>query len=104
MDSTSTNGSFPHPEPSPFSSSESSSQAAAAGTLSLNSPLADGSTKSRKRSLAWVHYGKLDDKTAVCDLCGDKIKTSGNTTNLMMVSTNITVKFNIQYIYNYLYI
>ena len=73
MDSTYTNGSFPHPEPSPSSSSESSSQAAAAGTLSLNSPSADGSTKSRKRSLAWVHYGKLDDKTAVCDLCGDKI-------------------------------
>ena len=86
MDSTYTNGSFPHPEPSPSSSSESSSQAAAAGTLSLNSPSADGSTKSRKRSLAWVHYGKLDDKTAVCDLCGDKIKTSGNPTNLMMVS------------------
>ena len=58
---------------------------------------------SKKRSLVWVHFGRVDDKTAQCDLCAEKIKTSGNTTNLMTVSCPVHLNEN-TYIHNYIYI
>uniref|UniRef100_A0A1X7UJA9 BED-type domain-containing protein n=1 Tax=Amphimedon queenslandica TaxID=400682 RepID=A0A1X7UJA9_AMPQE len=55
-------------------------------TLSLNLTSNSSSRSGKKRSLAWVHYTTTtsDDKTAQCNLCGEKVKTSGNTTNLMI--------------------
>lgn len=46
------------------------------------------STK-RKRSLAWNHFEKTGDKEATCDICGETVKTAGNTTNLITVIDNI---------------
>ena len=78
--------SLPSQEPSSEpNSSEVELAAGQAGTLSLN--FASSSKGTKKRSLAWVHYTASDDKTAKCDLCGEKVKTSGNTTNLLAVST-----------------
>ena len=44
--------------------------------------------KRKKRSVAWDYFIKENESLAKCDLhvCGDKIKTSGNTSNLFKVN------------------
>ena len=41
--------------------------------------------KRKRKSLSWEFFNKLTEDTAECDICGDKVKTSGNTSNLFKV-------------------
>ena len=57
-----------------------------------------------KRSILLTHFTKLDDSSAQCDICGIKVATSKNTSNMMMVLytlsyANIMIK-NIYPIYH----
>ena len=42
--------------------------------------------KRKKCSVAWDYFIKENESLAKCDLCGDKIKTSGNTSNLFKIN------------------
>lgn len=77
-------------DPGPSSSSSTQSVLTPAGTLSLT---AAPRCTTKKRSLAWVHYSKVDEKKAMCDICGETVKTSGNTTNLMTVYKHSDIIF-----------
>jgi len=39
----------------------------------------------RTRSAVWRYFSKTSEKEAVCDICGETIPTSGNTSNLFKV-------------------
>lgn len=41
------------------------------------------SVNRRKRSVVWIHFQPCTNKLALCDICGAKVPTAGNTTNLM---------------------
>ena len=40
---------------------------------------------SEKRSLIWTHFRESAENKASCDLCGMKVPTAGNTTNMTKV-------------------
>ena len=44
----------------------------------------------RKRSISWKPFEVTAEKEATCDICGETVKTAGNTTNLMAVSGYMT--------------
>ena len=46
---------------------------------------AGGAINKHKRSLVWIHFEQRSDDNGICDICGDKVVTSGNTTNLFKV-------------------
>ena len=51
---------------------------------SSNVDTASSSTRKRK-SYIWTYFSTYDERVANCDLCGNKIKTAGNTTNMIKV-------------------
>ena len=70
---------------STFSTNQSTS------TFSTNQSMASASRTTsyptrRKRSMVWTYFTKSGQKDATCDLCGSKVPTGGNTTNMMKVN------------------
>ena len=58
----------------------------ASATATTGAPGIATTRSCRKKILAWLHFQKTSEIQASCELCGDTIKTAGNTTNLMTVS------------------
>ena len=48
-----------------------------------------------RKSILWTHFTKLDDSSTRCDICGIKVATSKNTSNMM------TVLYTLSYANNY---
>ena len=40
----------------------------------------------KRRSLAWMHYKKVNEHKALCCICNVEVATSGNTTNMLKVN------------------
>ena len=59
------------------------------------------STSIRTRSLVWRHFTKTSEKEVVCEMCGELIISSGNTSNLFKVCwfevTNLGVYGNLDH-------
>ena len=43
------------------------------------------SQHTKKRSLVWMHFKKLSEHQASCDICNEQVATSGSTTNMVKV-------------------
>ena len=46
---------------------------------------AGGAINKHKRSLVWTHFEQNSDGNGICDICSNKVVTSGNTINLFKV-------------------
>ena len=55
----------------------------------INVAQQSSSVLSKKRSMIWSYYKESGEKQANCDLCGTKVSTAGNTTNLTKVLYNV---------------
>ena len=69
---------------------------------SIQPSLQSSAAGKRKRSIAWNHFEVTAEKEATCDICGETVKSAGNTTNLMTVSQWIHV--NTEYEHHSLFI
>ena len=56
--------------------------------------MADQVGLKRKRSVVWSYFEKSDEGNGICDLCGDRIQTSGNTSNLFKVKLSSVLSIN----------
>ena len=45
----------------------------------------DNAPSGKRRSYVWTYFIKTGDKKARCDVCGNKVLTAGNTTNMIKV-------------------